>query len=67
MDILGYPWISKDTQMKPRSKKVLLSVPEPLLKKIDAAAKSQQRDRSAEVCLRLAKSLKAKNPEPAVP
>lgn len=48
---------------KPKSKKVLLSVPEPLLKKIDAAARAEQRTRTAEVCLRLAASLKRKSVE----
>lgn len=46
--------------MKPKSKKILVSVPEPLLKKIDAAARAEKRDRSAEVCIRLTDSLKVK-------
>lgn len=39
-------------------KKVLVSIPEPLLKRIDAKAKSEQRTRSAELCLRVDRSLK---------
>jgi metal-responsive CopG/Arc/MetJ family transcriptional regulator len=46
--------------MKAKSKKVLLSVPEPLLRKIDAVRARTGRDRSSEVCLRLAESLKEK-------
>ncbi|WP_428570750.1 hypothetical protein [Ramlibacter sp.] len=48
--------------MKQKRKKVLLSIPEALLRKIDAAAKAQERDRSSEVSLRLQASLKEKNP-----
>ena len=50
--------------MSTKRKKVLLSVPEPLLRKIDNAAKRNERDRSAEVCLRLRESLKAKEVVP---
>lgn len=46
--------------MKQVSKKVLVVVPEPLLKKLDAAARKGSRNRSAELCVRLADSLKAK-------
>lgn len=46
--------------MKPKRIKVLISVPEPLLRKIDAAARIQERDRSREVCLRLQQTLKPK-------
>ncbi|MGE4241739.1 MAG: hypothetical protein AB7E83_14890 [Ramlibacter sp.] len=61
--MLGYPWISTDIPtMKQKRKKVLLSIPEALLRKIDAAAKAQERDRSSEVSLRLQASLKEKNP-----
>lgn len=44
--------------MKPKTKKVLLSFPEPLLKKVDAAARAQKRTRTAEVLLRLETTLK---------
>ena len=46
--------------MNIKSKKILVSVPEPLLKKLDTAARQQQRNRSAELCVRLADSLKNK-------
>ena len=39
-------------------KKVLVSIPEPLLKKLDAKAEKEKRSRSAEVCFRLERSLK---------
>lgn len=42
-----------------KPKKVLVSVPEPLLKKLDKAARLQSRNRSAELCVRLSDSLKA--------
>ena len=45
--------------MAVKIKKVLVSVPEPLLKKLDAVARRQDRDRSSELCRRLAESLKA--------
>lgn len=41
-----------------KSKKVLVSVPEPLLKRLDTASRQQSRTRSAEFCIRLAESLK---------
>lgn len=43
---------------KQEFKQVLLRVPAPLLKRVDAAAKEQRRTRTAEVCVRLAESLK---------
>lgn len=43
-----------------QSKKILVSVPEPLLKKLDRAARQENRNRSAELCVRLADSLKGK-------
>lgn len=46
--------------METRSKKILVSLPEPLLKKLDKAARQEKRNRSAELCVRLADSLKAK-------
>jgi len=45
---------------KVESKQVLIRLPAPLLKKVDAAAAAQRRSRTAEVCLRLADSLKKK-------
>lgn len=54
MDIRGYT----RTEMKEASKKILVTVPEPLLKKLDRVATQQRRSRSAEMCLRLADSLK---------
>lgn len=45
---------------KPDKQNILVSVPTPLLRKLDSAAKAQRRSRTAEVCLRLAESLKAK-------
>lgn len=44
--------------MTVKSKKVLVSVPEPLLKRLDTAARQKSRNRSAELCVRLAESLK---------
>lgn len=40
-------------------KKVLVSIPEPLLKRIDSKAKSEQRTRSAALCLRVEQALKS--------
>lgn len=48
--------------MAVKTKKVLVVFPEPLLKKLDIVAKQQSRNRSAELCLRLTESLKAKKP-----
>lgn len=45
---------------KIESKQVLIRVPVPLLKRVDAAAAAQRRSRAAEVCLRLTESLKKK-------
>lgn len=47
---------------KSETKQVLIRVPVPLLKKVDAAAKAQQRSRTAEVCRRLEQSLSSKKP-----
>jgi len=47
-------------EMAVKSKKVLVSVPEPLLKRLDSEAKRQSRNRSAELCVRLTESLKVK-------
>jgi hypothetical protein len=46
--------------MTAKSKKVLICVSEPLLKKLDTAARKNSRNRSAELCLRLSDSLKTK-------
>lgn len=43
---------------KIESKQVLLRVPAPLLKRVDAAARDQGRSRTAEVCMRLNESLR---------
>jgi len=43
---------------KPEAKNILVRVPLPLLKKLDASAKRQHRSRTAEVRLRLEESLK---------
>jgi hypothetical protein len=43
---------------KVETKQVLIRMPAPLLKRIDAAATAQQRSRTAEVCIRLAESFK---------
>lgn len=48
----------KNQTKKPVTKKVLLAIPKPLLKRIDSAAKAQARTRTAEVCTRLSDSLK---------
>lgn len=44
--------------MSKPTRKVLVSIPEPLLKKLDAKAVKEKRSRSAEVCFRLERSLK---------
>lgn len=44
--------------MTEKIKKVLVSVPEPLLKKVEVAARKSARNRSAEICVRLSESLK---------
>lgn len=46
--------------MNEKSKKVLISVSEPLLRKLDTAARKNSRNRSAELGVRLSESLKAK-------
>lgn len=45
--------------MKTQSKKVLVTIPEPLLKRLDARAQKESRNRSAELCLQLDRGLKA--------
>lgn len=55
MYINGYPKMTK--AVKSVSKKVLVTVPEPLLRRLDAKAKNENRTRSAELCVQLAKSL----------
>lgn len=45
-------------------KKVLVSMPEPLLKRLDSRTKSSKRSRSAEVCFRLEQSLRSENKRP---
>lgn len=40
--------------------KVLLSVPEQLLKRLDSAAKKSNRNRSAEACVLVSEGLRAK-------
>lgn len=49
--------------MKKPAKKVLISIPEPLLKRLDAKAKSEKRSRSAELCMRIEMSLKKRASE----
>lgn len=44
---------------KPKSRKVLVTVPEPLLRKVDKAASTENRNRSAEMCRRLDQSFRA--------
>ena len=44
---------------KIEKKNILISVPVPLLKKLDSAAKAMRRSRTAEVCVLLEQSLKA--------
>ena len=48
----------KRCSMNKPAKKVLVSIPEPLQKKLDARAEKEKRSRSAEVCFRLERSLK---------
>jgi hypothetical protein len=43
---------------KPEKKNILVSVPVPLLKRLDNSARKQSRSRTAEVCVLLEKSLK---------
>lgn len=44
---------------KTEAKSILVSVPLPILKKIEAAARAEMRSRNAEICIRLGLSLKA--------
>lgn len=44
---------------KIEKKNILISVPVPLLKKLDSEAKAMSRSRTAEVCVLLEQSLKA--------
>jgi predicted DNA-binding protein len=46
------------TAKKAEAKNILVRVPVPLLKRLDAAAKRQQRSRAAEVRVRLEDSLR---------
>lgn len=43
---------------KPDKKNILVSVPIPLLKKLDASARTNMRSRTAEVCVRLEQGLR---------
>lgn len=52
--------------MQVKSKKVLVTIPEPLLKRLDAAARQQSRNRSAELCVRLTDSFKRVRAEKVV-
>lgn len=45
---------------KTDDKQVLIRLPVPLVKRLDAAAKKQQRSRTAEIRIRLAESLAAR-------
>jgi hypothetical protein len=45
--------------------KVLLSVPERLLKQVDTSARKNDRNRSAEVCLLVTEGMRAKKPAKA--
>ncbi len=47
---------------KPEKKNILVSVPAPLLKRLDSAARAQQRTRTAEVRMRLEQSFKPSRP-----
>jgi hypothetical protein len=47
---------------KAEAKNILVRVPIPLLRKLDAAAKRQHRSRTAEVRVRLEESLKRPSP-----
>lgn len=52
--------MSNEENMQDRKKKVLVSVPPPLLKKLDRSALKQGRNRSVELCIRLGASFKGK-------
>lgn len=43
---------------KQLTKNILVSVPVPLLKKLDSAARKESRSRTKEVCVRLERSLR---------
>lgn len=45
---------------KPPTKNILVSVPVPILKKIETSARHEMRSRTAEICHLLEQSLKAK-------
>lgn len=45
-------------------KKVLVSIPEPLLKRIDSKAKAEHRSRSAVLCMRIDKALRQEGKKP---
>lgn len=47
--------------MSKQVKKVLVSIPEPLLKRIDARARAEKRTRSAALCLRVEQALKSES------
>ena len=44
---------------KPEKRNILVSVPLPLLKRLDSSARAQHRSRTAEVCVLLERILKA--------
>lgn len=50
---------------KAPNKKVLVTIPAPLLKKLDAKARAEQRTRSAELCIQLGRGMKVKGSERA--
>lgn len=54
--IHGYP------KMTTQSKKVLVTIPLPLLKRLDARAEKENRNRSAELCRQLDLGLKTRTP-----
>jgi hypothetical protein len=47
---------------KPETRNILVSVPVPILKKLESSARSQMRSRTAEICVRLEQSLKPVRP-----
>lgn len=47
---------------KPPTKNILVNVPIPLLKRLDAAARKDGRSRTKEVCVRLERSLTTPKP-----
>lgn len=50
---------------KPKTKKVLVTIPLPVLKDVDRAAEQQKRTRSAEMSLRLSRSFRPRKQEAA--